>query len=475
MKKYLVLIGAAILVAALASPALAQFKSYGHVEIAASFIKNQDFNVGGVAGYRDASGSSTLPTYPSGRGYANADLTNKNVFQRFRIFFEYGDAKTVRAVLGFEADSTDWGEALPNSTNYNGATTGTPSTTGTWASTNDNMGVGGGDAVQLGIRHAFLEFVIPNTPLTMTAGIQSFIYGTRFGNSQENPGLALTANFAPHKIKAMWYRRNDADRYTYQSNDAYILQYVLTQKQFNVDAWFHYQNDRYTGRATPYDDKPWWLGVRAGFRPGNFILDGQFVYKGGTRDNASTADVDYTAWAAYLDAKYQIGPGMIVGLEGFYATGADTNDATKTKVFAAPTGDESQANFGYDRTVFFWMNWSDFCGQHMKQYTMGGFWYARADFEYAPTPWLNLIFNYLYIGDTSKGSASGMNSGVGARTDLDKDKIGQEINVIAKLKIYQNLLAQFGVGYFMPGDVYDSASKTAENAWAASSHIIYSF
>ena len=52
MKKYLVLIGAAILVMALASPSMAQFKSWGHMEIQTIWEKNPDFNNGQGLGER---------------------------------------------------------------------------------------------------------------------------------------------------------------------------------------------------------------------------------------------------------------------------------------------------------------------------------------------------------------------------------------------------------------------------------------
>jgi len=40
MKKYLVWIGAAVLVVALASPSMAQFKSWGHLEIESYWMSN---------------------------------------------------------------------------------------------------------------------------------------------------------------------------------------------------------------------------------------------------------------------------------------------------------------------------------------------------------------------------------------------------------------------------------------------------
>ena len=47
MKKFLVVIGVAVLTVALAVPASAQFKTWGSMQIAGTWIENQDFNAGG--------------------------------------------------------------------------------------------------------------------------------------------------------------------------------------------------------------------------------------------------------------------------------------------------------------------------------------------------------------------------------------------------------------------------------------------
>src|SRR4030042_524241 len=99
MKKFLVVIGVAVLTVALAVPASAQFKTWGSMQIAGTWIENQDFNAGGRPSHRITS--------PQGK---DQDLTYKSIWQRFNFFLQYGDPKTVRAVIGFEADSTDWGE-----------------------------------------------------------------------------------------------------------------------------------------------------------------------------------------------------------------------------------------------------------------------------------------------------------------------------------------------------------------------------
>ena len=195
--------------------------------------------------------------------------------------------------------------------------------------------------------------------------------------------------------------------------------------------------------------------------------------------------VDYRAYAAELEAKYKIGPGMSAIVEGYYSTGNDADDTDKSKMYTITPGSEANSSFSMRRSVFMWMNFAEFANQHQKNYDIGGFYYGRLAFEYAPTTWLNLILNYLYIGDTSKGTASlaapkaGVNSGFGARTDSDEDFQGHEINVIANLKIYEPLMLNLGVGAFIPGKVYDQPNTPttgdAGTAYTGVAKLVYAF
>jgi hypothetical protein len=488
MKKFFVVIGVAVLVAAMAVPAMAQFKTWGSMQIAATWIEKQDFNTGGRPGARISS------TYG-----LDADLTYKSIWQRFNYFLQYGDPKTVRAVIGFEADSTDWGES---------AAVGATQKPGE----GDYMGSANTDKNMLGIKWAFIEFMVPNMPLQVTAGIQPFAFGGRLVEGQDAMGLSVAAMFAPHKITGMWYRRNDdvlngggsytAGNYTgrlqYHVNDFYAVKYDLAQKAFNVQGYFVYNNDLFTGYqstvavANQYADHPWWIGANATVMPGNWTIYGQFVYKGGKREfdqvqitpRGNYDEIKYSAWAAELEAKYKIGPGMTAIGEFYYATGNDTDKVDKSKLYTVPTGSEAESNFGLHKSVFMWMNFGEFASQHHKNLAIGGYWYARAAFEYAPTTWLNMILNYLYIGDTSKGSASlaspaAVNSGFGARTDKDEDFHGHEINLISNIKIYETLMLNVGLGMFIPGDVYKfenaTTSKSPETAYMGVTKLVYAF
>jgi len=469
MKKFLLLIGAMVLVLAMTSPAPAQFKSWGHMEIATGWISKPDFNTGLVT---------------AGQTYAEgSDLNYKRITQRYRFYLQYGDPKTVRAVIGFEADSSNWGESA-----WSNTSTSTDPNYSAVANPSGRMGVASTDQVQLELKHAYLDFVIPNTPVSVSAGLQFYGIGGRLFQSRDLPGLIITADFAPHKVIGYWWREKDASFnarvenvgnetdttiFNYQVNDTYGLQYQLTQKLYNLYAYFFYKNDL---SNAAYADHPWWIGLGGAYKLGNLALSGQFIYMGGKKDNVTGDDIDYSGWVAELLARYQIGPGMFAAIEGYYSTGEDANTTNKQEKFAAAAGSETYWGFGNDRSVFYFYN-GDFMYYYGKQLYNEGLWYARLNFEYAPLPWLNLLFNYLYIGDTSKGDAgkAGINSPRYSRTDKDESYVGQELNVIAKIKIYDPLVYNIGFGYFFPGDVYKTATKNPDNAWALLTCLKYVF
>jgi len=59
--------------------------------------------------------------------------------------------------------------------------------------------------------------------------------------------------------------------------------------------------------------------------------------------------------------------------------------------------------------------------------------------------------------------------------------VGQEVNLIATLKIYQNMTYTMGFGYFFPGDVYKGnangtgVNAPGDNAWNLLTNLKYAF
>lgn len=487
MKKYIALIGAMILVMAIASPSIAQqtdwfkeFKATSLFQMWSVWIDKYDLN--------NNYGLSSTDT---------GDKTRRGLHSRVNFYLDWGNSKYVRGVIGFEADSTNWGEQSWTSA------------TSTSSNPSGRMGTAGADQLQLEIKRAYLEFTIPNTPVMLSYGIQGFAVGGRLGQSRDLPGLILTAQFAPHSVRALWWRENEgyAAEYTstvttaytstmrdyYHANDTYGLTYDLTQKDFNVNAWFLYKNDLVADASaatvtTPtYKDNPYWIGIGGGFRPGNLSLSGQVVYVGGARDYiAETAeDKDYTGWAAEILAEYKIRPGLSVAAEGFYATGNDTSKSNKIPMYQVPAGSEVYSNFGLGRSVLFFMNFSQLGGGHNLTNTnyatvvsIGGFWYARANVQYAPVNWLNLSFNYLYLNDTSKGTVAGSGTNrwnsIG-RTDSDKTFIGHELNLISTFKIYQNFTWNVGLATLIPGEIFDNPGRDAKTMYGVNTGMQLAF
>jgi len=550
MKKFLVCMGAAILIVGVASFAFAQaaaapkgpyiepgrvtggttpttgapqmgpWQSWGHMEIQTVWQMKSDFNNASSGTGREALAyrlqdtgisASSLNADGTVKGnLQNRDQNWKQMAERFRFYLQYGDPKTVRAVIGFEADARSFGDVRDKAGVDGNAPSQFPDLSTSSGGTN-HMGVLHTDQAQLEIKWAYLEFPIPNTPLLVSVGLQNFAAGGRLLHLNDAPGVKLTANFAPHKITAWWMREQDGWSTTeannwnaYHVKDLYGLQYDITQPIWNAYVYGLWYNDLYTGSADrpadgydafstagtahPFDDHPWWVGIGGGFRPGNWTFTGQFIYNGGTRDFKNTSDVDFRAWTGELLAQYQIGPGLSAAVEGFYATGNDANRTDKITSFNETNQSEARTVFGNDRTVFFFMNANDVTYYGTKNTDFSGMWYGRLNLKYSPVPWLLFNANYLYIGDNAKGTPGtttdpitglsvrkAINSPAGARVDKDESYVGSEINLITTFRITNNFVYNVGIAAFLPGSVYDEPGKDAETAYAIDSKLVYAF
>jgi len=527
MKKYLIWIGAAILVMALASPSMAQFKSWGHLEVESYWTQNFQLN---------------------------KDLNTANyqgIGMRYRFNLGYGDPKTVMAVLGFEANSRGFGEGpsdsgaqvVPTSSFPLGQQPVAGGATQISMAGKTGAGAWGTDTIGVYVRHYYFDFTIPNTPLTMTVGARNITIGGflgRFFVNKDIPSIVLNGNFAPHTISAMYWKGLKQNYFMDNDLDFYGLVYNLKQQMFNVEAWFLYSNDRrsvqdtitlvrsgtagqqyppipapvgpsagpYTFTVTEtitakgYEQKPWWLGANVPITLGNWKFEPTFVYVGGKFTDALNSSVataptktaDISAYLADLTVSYRLGPGLKFLVEGFYATGHDgtkntfAGDTESQFMFPAVSSGVGQGNvaslgtenrnvFGNGWSVFYYWN-TELSYYNGRQLDVSGTAFVRPNVEFNPTPWLNLNFNYLYIMNTANkynGHISGITPAGPTGTDVNKSYIGSEINGIAKIAIYKDFQYAVGFGYFFPGDVYDTPSKTADQGWSLLSNLRYVF
>jgi hypothetical protein len=491
MKKYLVVLAAAFLVMTLASPSFAQFKSWGHLEVETIWQNN--------ATYFDSDKSDN----------------RRHVAERFRFYLQYGDPKTVRAVIGFEADASQFGEVSQASISTT-LPAGSTMVTGPSTASRNKIGALATDQAGLEIKHAYMDFVVPGTPVGITAGLFNVAVGGSLGRYFLNldvPGVKVYGAFAPHTIEAIWYKAYKQDAYKDNDADMYMLRYLLSQKLFSVEAWAAYELDRRTQieswswsetasgsglyylkktlTSKNYDTKRWWIGAHVPISAYNFTITPTFIYQFGDQKKyftgTGTTDVSISAWLANLEVKYQIGPGLSVTAQGYYSTGGDSEKNDKYTLYSVPNLSEAINVFGNGWSVFYFEN-TELTYYGHKREAFGGFWLGRLTVTYSPFAWLELQPSFIYIGDTSKGGDSATasynsntglsNNTIGRRVDYkDESYVGSELNIIATVKIYDNLRYKIGFGYFLPGGAYDKfyADKGADNAWNLLTNLNYAF
>jgi hypothetical protein len=134
MKRISISILALLLAFAMAAPAFAEVNMQGQFEISARWLDNLNFH--------DSDGDNT----------SEDDFT---VDQRVRVYFEYIASENLRGVFGIQADN-DWGAP--------------------------GAGALGDDPNTLSVKHAYIDFMVPNTALNVRAGRFGFAPPANFGS-----------------------------------------------------------------------------------------------------------------------------------------------------------------------------------------------------------------------------------------------------------------------------------------------------
>jgi len=162
MKRYLLIVVAALLTALVAAPALADVQFlYGGQFRARYNAGNNVWDGTDHSGYYGNFAPQTFDTLGKPNLYYNSN-DNRNYFdQRLRLYFTFVGSKNLKVVTKFEIGDTKWGDC------GDGA-----GQTGIRAGQNGGGDIGA-DEVALEVKNVYLEFNIPNTPSTGLVGIQT--------------------------------------------------------------------------------------------------------------------------------------------------------------------------------------------------------------------------------------------------------------------------------------------------------------
>jgi len=457
MKKLLTLAAVAILILGLTTASYAvEFRANG-------FIKNfatMGVNLGWPAGFPGPASTAYNDSFAWNMIWTHLDLTLEA-------------SEDLKGVITFEAGPADWGAAGSHGAWYPGFTAN--------------------------VYQAFTHFKIPGTdafPTRMVVGLQPWFFTSGLAIAEFGPGVRLNSTLGPAAVSVFWRKHEEGNEWRSDDMDSYGASVNVPVGPVSISAWEMY----YKIREDAADDRTvvgvtgstgfhsyTGLGMRGTFGPVG--VTGDFVYGMREVDYSTTVgvsdDESVGGWVARVDASIPVGMFTVGG--GFmYATGDDLNDVATKREWS-----------GYKYPIparnYFALNVAtlgDVGLVYFKSYTMvfpgltgtaGGDWYARGFARFKPLDWLTVSLNAMYIGDNVDNGDKLGDARDAAGNLEDNSDIGIEVDVVATIKIYDNLNYEIGAGYLSAGDAldrWDAATGTndsPDDPWVILSCLTYAF
>ena len=463
MKKFVILTMAVALIAFFAMPKGAS--------AAANIIFSGDYQVVGVM-------SDNL----SDRSDDSSDSA-AYVMQRFRLT-HIAAVENVKGVFGIEVGWDEWGKSYTSNGIQGGlGPAGDPGDTGMIADT---------DHTNIAVRMAYIDFNVPGTPLSVSAGKQ-FLFTHNYAivtAAAATPGLKFDYKIADGSKLSLWWTKmseGDLSNSTLRGNgdqnhDIYCLEYSQKTQAYDLGVYGVYNRDHrekdvaatttVTSSSKLYNDDIYWAGLWAGFKAGPVKLGIDAIYSFGERDYQGTGtNQDYSGYFLRADASMNLG-GPTLDFMSVYASG--DNDSTDDEInnFAYTDGNARYPSVGMllpGPNLLYWGN-----GIAVEEYTqicLPTSGYTAYDSGYSLGRWftmvgatipvdkLKLIAKYWYL-QTAEDFPTAYNY-------RDKN-MGHEIDLEAHYQLTPNLTVSVEGDYLIAGDYFKtSSSMEPDNAWKA--------
>ncbi len=318
MRKGLVVLLAAVVVATFAVPAMAGLDVSG-------FYRAKGF----MSNFKN---SSTSPMV--GKDVPTASY----VEQRIRIKWSFGE-ENVKAVFFTENDISAWGDQA-GSTNVTGASPG--------GAMRNTGGALGADRINTEIKNTYVWFKLPDTTLDFTVGLQnqSDAYAGLLFGAADFAAIYMNGKFDPVALTLGWGKLYENNFAKADDLTLYVTQAKLAPtKELSVGVNFYVIQDDtqkvplatqlpFAGAAGGENKKRIYIpGLNASFNAGPATISGFFIYETGKIDFIAPSvvpDIDISGFAFDLRGDVNLGPGKAF-LEGLYISGGDGNDPTKFK------------------------------------------------------------------------------------------------------------------------------------------------
>jgi hypothetical protein len=328
----------------------------------------------------------------------------------------------------------------------------------------DNTAVTAADAPakdQIHFDWVNMQFTWPGTPLAFTIGRQDASWGVGILTKLDTRDrFKIVGAFPFGSLVALYQKRKEVfanhDTNSMDDNRQYALAYVgkgggWSFGVIGIDTIFE---------ADPAVDTQHYIfdGYAMG-KAGLADLSFEAFYLTGKSDYAAKADVDLSAFGAYVGAFMPAGP-VTIGVEGAYNAGNKPGTANKNEGALAM---DYQGPF-WSVVLFNNMDLPGYGGETSYPGNTGvsNALAGKLTVVAKPVPALTIVGAAVYA--TRDKVAAGV-----------KKPMGTELDLIFVYAITPNVSCTVGAGYLITGDYYKSGGKEADNALAATSQFVLKF
>jgi len=333
--------------------------------------------------------------------------------------------------------------------------------------THTTSATGGDDEQQIDFDHVYLTANMGFG--TLTAGWAADDFALKLGNNGGYSALVkYVAKLDPVEVELRWIKDDEADNGVTNS-DADLDRYAAGVKYgFEggfVGAYYIYTVDKTTATSDKVlnDFRPYFKGS---FGP--LAIQAELSYEWGEReyDAVGTADDDFKGFAYWVDASVAVGPATIGG-EYFHVDGDDLTTLKEDESNSTGLGNGvSGALIMFD----YWANkWNGVgAGDWGNGAVKTNVDLYKVYAKFSPVEKLTLYAALFHATAPEKTAA-------GTVGNLD-DEYGQEFDITATYKIYDNLSYMVGFGYVWTGDYWKtSAADKVDDDYLITNKLSLSF
>ena len=388
-------------------------------------------------------------------GDDDTDDSTQYVTQRMRMYFNIIASENLKLVYKNEIDM-EWGDKKTTSDTF----TDDDGNSHTIAQSRNSGGGLGGDVVNLETKNVYLEFMVPDTPVKATMGLQGITLHKGWFVSDDFSAARFDMNFDPVSITTYWGGLGGLNADADSSDDNWQLVASGAYKAENLDARLTLGYERGTNDGTsadiPESDD---LFLVMGEFNMSFDMFSFFVIAGtnfGEADGSGASSAnnrDYSGYMFNAGASFALDMATIRG-QLIFTSGDDEGDFDDDfQVMSGATFSWAEIisdGYTYDRSASLSQ-----IGASNKPSNM---WAVNVGADLKPTDTTTIKLDVYYIGMVEDRSV-GCDPTVAS---CDEDEIGIELDARLTQKIYDNLSLTVIGAYMLAEDGYGTSRVNSQ-------------